>query len=90
MSDAKRGKPTWSKGKAMSDEQKKKLSKALRGKKNYWFGKHPSAETILKRSKAMQGRKNPNYGKHWWNNAITEIFCSERPEGFVPGRLKKS
>lgn len=90
MSDAKRGKPTWSKGKAMSDEQKKKLSKALRGEKNYWFGKHPSEETLRKRSEAMQGRKNPNYGKHWWNDAITEIFCYECPEGFIPGRLKKS
>ena len=84
-------------GKQLSEEHRKKLSEA-------WSDdKHFTEETKKKISEVMKGRcfseehrkklseasKGKRKGMHWYNNNITEKFCYECPDGFVPGRIKK-
>ena len=68
------GKPTWIKGKHLSEETRKKMSEAKKGK-------HLSEEHKRKLSEAHKGN-------HWYNNGVTSILAKTCPEGFVPGRLK--
>ena len=84
-------------GKQLSEEHRKKLSEA------WSYDKHFTEETKKKISEAMKGRcfseehrkklseasKGKHKGMHWYNNNITEKFCYECPDGFVPGRIKK-
>ena len=84
-------------GKQLSEETRKKLSEA------WSYDKHFTEETKKKISEAMEGRcfseehrkklseasKGKRKGMHWYNNNITEKFCYECPDGFVPGRIKK-
>lgn len=89
MSEARKGKPSWNKGKHLSAETCQKLSEAHKGK-------HHSAET---RKKIAEARKSKNHsaetrkkmseahkGKHWYNNGMQNVFAYECPEGFVQGR----
>ena len=55
MSQKKKGKTSWNKGKKMSDEFKQKVSEANKGKKT-WLGKHHSEESRKKISEAHKGR----------------------------------
>ena len=85
----------------VSEETKKKLSRANKGKKI-------SEETRKKISEGNKGKQagenNPFYGKHhseeskqkmseankgkrWFSNGKINKFCRECPEGFTPGRL---
>ena len=48
------------KGKALSDETKRKQSEALKGKKAYWFGKSLPNETKRKIGKKNSGKKMVN------------------------------
>lgn len=41
-------------------------------------------------SKSKLGENNGNYGKKWYNNGIEEIAAFECPDGWVPGRIKKT
>ena len=56
-----KGKPSWNKGKKMSEEQKQKLSDANKGKKL-------SEETKKKISIKTKGKNNPMFGKSSWPN----------------------
>ena len=89
-----KGKPSWNKGKKMSDGFKQKLSIA---KKNISeetkrkiaaakIGKHHSNEAKQKISEAT---KYKNIGRSWFNNGIKNVFVKECPEGFVRGMLKR-
>ena len=69
----------WSYDKHFTEETKKKISEAMKGR---CF----SEEHRKKLSEASKGKRK---GMHWYNNNITEKFCYECPEGFVPGRIKK-
>ena len=51
-----KGKPTWSKGKHLSEEHKKKIAESQKGKKF-------SEEHKKKLGEAKKGEKNPFYGK---------------------------
>ena len=79
LSEAKKGKPTWSKGKQFSEEYKSKLSEAKKGNKNA-LGCHRTDEFRKKLSEA-------NKGMRFFNNGKTNIRAKTCPEGFVPGRL---
>ena len=59
LSDVKKGKATWNKGKKMSEEQKHKISATLKGNK-------PSEETKRKISIRNKGENNPMFGKSSW------------------------
>lgn len=73
MSEAKKGKPSPSKGKKLSEEHKTKISKAIKGKKRSeetktkmskaHKGKTFSEETKTKMSEAKKGEDNPNTKK---------------------------
>ena len=54
-----KGKPSWNKGKQMSEEQKRKLSDANKGKKM-------SEEAKKKISIKNKGKNNPMFGKSSW------------------------
>ena len=56
-----KGKPSWNKGKKMSEEQKQKLSDANKGKKM-------SEEAKKKISIKRKGKNNPMFGKSSWPN----------------------
>ena len=56
-----KGKPSWNKGKKMSEEQKRKLSDANKGKKM-------SEEAKKKISIKNKGKNNPMFGKSSWPN----------------------
>ena len=56
-----KGKPSWNKGKKMSEEQKHKISATLKGNK-------PSEETKRKISIKNKGENNPMFGKSSWPN----------------------
>ena len=74
----------------VSEETKKKMSKAKKGKylgeNNSFYGKHHSEESKKKMSEANKGNKY-HLGKHWFNNGEVNKLCYECPEGFVPGKL---
>ena len=72
MSEARKGKPSWNKGKHLSAETCQKLSEVHKGK-------HHSAETCKKIGEARKC-------KHWYNNGVTSILAKTCPEGFVQGR----
>lgn len=59
LSDVKKGKATWNKGKKLSDEHKQKLSAINKGKKL-------SDETKEKISIKTNGKNNPMFGKSSW------------------------
>ena len=86
---------TYSLGKHLSEETKKKLSEARKGKpkseehkkklSEAAKGKHPSEESKKKISEAA---RTNSIGRHWFNNGKENKFCYECPDGFVPGMLK--
>lgn len=65
QSEALKGKPTWNKGKMLSEEYKRKLSEAHKGKPSPHKGKTVSEEAKHKISEAKKGKPAPNKGKHW-------------------------
>lgn len=71
----KKGKPSHNKGKKMTYEQKRKISKAHKGKKH-------SEESRKRISEGMKGL-------HWYTNGIINKRTSECPESFKPGRIYK-
>ena len=82
MGEAKKGKPTWSKGKKFSEEHKKRMSESA---KKRWanekaLGYHHTTEA---RNKIGATHK----GTHWYNDGKINKRCYECPDGFVPGRL---
>ena len=74
----------------VSEETKKKMSKAKKGKylgeNNSFYGKHHSEESKKKMSEANKGNKY-HLGKHWYNNGKINKLCYECPDGFVTGKL---
>ena len=100
----KKGKPTWSKGKQLSEEHKKKIAESHKGNKNALGckrseetkkkirdahkGKHHSEETKKKMREAHKGKNTWSKGVHWYNNGEKCVRAKECPPGFVPGRLK--
>lgn len=76
------GKPTWNKGKNLSEEARKKMSEAHKGK-------YHSAETRKKMSESRKGKNHWIKGTNWYNNGVKSIRAKTCPEGFVPGRLKQ-
>lgn len=66
----------------VSEETRKKLSEANKGRIPWNKGKHHTQDVKIKISE---------YSKkcRWFNNGINERFCSDCPEGFVKGRLKR-
>ena len=91
------------KGKNFSEEHKESLSKALTGKKKPPFteehrqnlskalkGKHHSEESKRKLSDSMKGKPSNTKGKKWFNDGTKNVMAFECPEGFVPGRLKRT
>lgn len=71
------------KGKAKSEETRKKMSEVKKGKAK-------SEETRKKMSESHKGKHIGNTatkGMHCYNNGQINKFCYECPEGFVPGRL---
>lgn len=65
------------KGKKLSGEHKKKLSKSKIGNKN-WLGKHHTIKSKLKMSKAKSGKNHPMFGK---------TFSKERCEKISKARI---
>lgn len=74
-------------------------AQSRKGEKNGMWGKTQSQKTKDAVSKAQKGRKRSNEWKEnradwcrkskWYNNGVIEKFTTEKPEGFVEGRLKK-
>lgn len=73
MSEAHKGKTPWNKGISPTEETKQKLREANLGKKQ-------SDATKLKRSEKISKLM-------WYNNGVRNIRATERPEGFVSGRI---
>lgn len=73
MSETRKGRPAWNKGKACKEETKEKLRKANLGKKQ-------SENTKEKRKQSIHKLK-------WWNNGVIQIRCAICPNGWLPGRL---
>lgn len=74
-----KGQIAWNKGKKgfkHSEEAKQKMSESRKGHS-------VSEETKTKISDSKRG-------KHWFNNGVVCICCFECPDGFVPGRLRRS
>ena len=76
------------KGKKLSDEVKRKISESNKGKKHK-LPKYKKTYTMTEahKKKLSEIRKNKNL--HWYTNGIESIQCSERPDGFWPGRKIK-
>jgi hypothetical protein len=76
LDETKRKKSESLKGRPKSDETKQKLSEIN-------TGKTASDETKQKMSKNRKG-------KNWFNNGTIEVMNRVCPDGFVPGRLRKT
>ena len=83
------GKSPWNKGKKMSEEFCRKNSESHKGKPSPNKGKHLSAETKNKISEKVKGNTNTK-GCHWYNNGKINVMAKECPDGFTPGRLRKT
>lgn len=78
-------------GKHLSEETKKKISKAQKGKPRYYirgenhpnYGKHYSEEERKQMSERMSGKNNPNYGKHFSEEHKRKISESNKGK-YVP------
>ena len=81
----KKGKQSHWKGKHLSEETKRKMSKAKQGKKLKPF----TEEHKLKMSIARKGKNTWSKTHHWFNNGTITVRAKSCPEGFVKGRLKK-
>ena len=66
-------------GKKCTYEAKQRISLSMRGRKRKPFSDEWRAN--MRKSKI---------GKHMFNNGIRNIWAIECPEGFVPGRLRKT
>ena len=73
-----KGRSSPMKGKHISEETRKKISKGNKGKPKSEEHKKKISDTI----------KLNSTGRHWFNNGEINKFCYECPEGFVPGMLK--
>ena len=82
------GKPSWNKGKKMSEEARKKMREAKKGEKNPNYGKHFSEEHKKKLRETHKGKNIWTKGVHWYNNGKINTRAKECPSGFVPGRLR--
>ena len=78
-------------GKHHSEEAKKKNAEAHKGKHlgkdNPFYGKHHSDELKKKLSEINKVRMK---GMRFFNNGKINIRAKECPEGFTPGRLRKT
>ena len=70
------GKSPWNKGKKMSEEFCRKNSESHKGKR------------LTAESKKKIGEANK--GVHFFNNGEINIRAKECPDGFTPGRLRKT
>ena len=75
--------------KPLSEDTRRKLSKANKGKPTWIKGKHHSEESRKKMSEANKGKNNWTKGTHWYNNGVKSIKAKTCPEGFVKGRIKR-
>ena len=73
MADAK-------KGRKLSEETKRKMSEARKGPKNWTYCRCFSEEHRKKISEAKKG-------KHWYTNGTNNVYTSECPIGYRPGRV---
>lgn len=77
ISEALKGKNTWSKGKKLSEETKEKIRKTLKGR--VFSEEH--------RKKISEACKNKNRNTKWYNDGIKSVQAYECPEGYVEGFL---
>ena len=77
------GKPSAFKGKHHSSEALKKISEAKKGENHPMFGKQHSEESRKKMSESKKG-------SYFFNNGVICVRAKTCPEGFVPGRLKRT
>ena len=95
-----KGKTAWNKGKKMSEEFCRKNAESHKGKMAWNKGKKMSAEFCRKNSESHKGKPKSeetkkkigasSIGKHWYNNGKINILAKECPDGFTPGRLRKT
>ena len=93
MKDAAHASSDALKGKKLSEEHKKKLSKAKKGKytgeKHSMYGKHHSEESKKKMSEAHKGEKNHNYGKKMSEEQKKKISEAEKGKKLSEETKKK-
>jgi hypothetical protein len=87
-------------GKPISEESRKRMSKAQRGRtitpesrekiRQKLLGTQLSEETKRRLSESLKGKnkaeKNGNYGKSWFTNGVDSVMAFEAPEGYHKGR----
>jgi hypothetical protein len=81
MSESRKGKNTWMKGRKHTDETRKKMSDARKGKVPWNKGKKHSEETkekIKDRHHDVSGSNNPMYGKKHSKETKEKIAVSSR------------
>ena len=85
---------TFKKGKQFSEEHKKKLSEAKKdrytGENNPFYGKYHTEEAKKKMAESHKGKNIWTRGMRWFNNGKISKRAKECPEGFTPGRLRKT
>ena len=87
-----KGKPSWNKGRRLTNEHKRQISKALKGHTLSEEARRKIAEGNKGKKMSEEAKlKIGEYGKmsHWFNNGIITVRAKSCPEGFVRGRLKK-
>lgn len=82
------------KGKFVSEESRRKMSKSQMGNKNALNHKMSDESIRIMSAKLRQrfsGENNPAFGRHWYTNGIVNKYLhdTECPEGFWAGMTKK-
>ena len=93
MSEVRKGENHPMYGKHHSEETRKKMSESKKGKYHTEEAKKKMSLARKGKPKSEETRKRmseANIGMHFFNNGKINIRAKECPEGFTPGRLRKT
>lgn len=79
-------------GMKLKEETKRKISMSLKAKGVNRGDKNPAKrEDVRAKFRVINaGENSPVWGRHWFNNGERNVMATTCPEGFKPGKLRRT